>query len=66
LIEKNGVGSLINEFTRQDYFDALKDVELLGTIDDACRTVAAREFDLTNVGGHRYRRLYRALLESSG
>lgn len=62
LIERNGVGALVREFSREAYLAALDEVENLGDIAERCRKTARREFDLKTVGGERYRRIYRRLL----
>lgn len=58
LIESYGVGALVPQFDRQSYLQAFDKIESLGNIADRCRSVARDEFDLTTVGGERYRRLY--------
>ncbi len=63
LIESNGVGVLVREFTAEAYVKALHDIEELGDVSDKCRDVARREFDLETVGGVRYRRIYKRLLD---
>lgn len=62
LIEQNGVGALLREFSHAAYLAALDEVDRLGDIADRCRETARREFDLKTVGGERYRRIYRKLL----
>lgn len=62
LIEGARVGALLDGFTEADYFDALERVFALGDISGRCRAAAADGFDLENVGGVRYRRMYRRLL----
>lgn len=64
LINKNGVGALVESFTTEGYIEALSQTERLTDISDKCRETARREFDLETVGGFRYRKLYRALLQS--
>ena len=62
LIEQNGVGALVSEFTPEAYSAALEQVESLGDISAKCRETARRYFDLETVGGEKYRRIYRRLL----
>jgi len=62
LITDSGVGVLVGSFNREAYTDAIERIKELGDITDKCRDTARREFDLRNVGGHRYRRLYDSLI----
>ncbi len=62
LIEENGVGAMIKDFSADDYAEAFSQVERLADISDKCRETARREFDLETVGGVRYRRIYRRLM----
>jgi glycosyltransferase involved in cell wall biosynthesis len=64
LINENGVGVLIDGFDQETYLDALERLDALGDIAAKCRETAQREFDLRTVGGPRYLRLYRKLLEN--
>ncbi len=66
LILENGVGALLTDFSPEGYAAALAEVESLGDIAEKCRETAHREFDLTSVGGVRYRRLYERLSEKTG
>jgi glycosyltransferase involved in cell wall biosynthesis len=63
LIEKNRVGVLIDDFSKAGYLKALNEIEKLGDVREKCRETAIREFDLANVGGSRYRRLYKRILD---
>lgn len=63
LINENRVGVLIPEFSREAYLQALAAVSNLGDVNERCRETAVREFDLGQVGGERYRRIYRRLSE---
>ena len=63
LIEKNKVGVLLDEFSDDAYLAAIKEAETLGNIQDRCRQTARKEFDLEAVGGVKYRRLYKNILE---
>jgi glycosyltransferase involved in cell wall biosynthesis len=65
MIESDRVGVLIREFTREAYLSALAAVEDMmekGDVAERCRASARERFDLVKVGGFRYRRLYRRLL----
>jgi glycosyltransferase involved in cell wall biosynthesis len=62
LIARNGVGVSIVDFGQASYLEALKGIEELCDIRERCRETAVREFDLSKVGGLRYRRLYSSLL----
>lgn len=64
LIEKNEIGVMIDDFSPESYLSALDKIEQLGCTGDKCRETARREFDLQNVGGTRYRNLYRQLLSA--
>jgi glycosyltransferase involved in cell wall biosynthesis len=66
VIESDGVGFVIREFSEAAYLEALEAVEALrreGDLAERCRTSARRRFDLERVGGARYRRLYQRLSE---
>jgi len=68
LILENGVGVLLREFKPAAYLEALGDMDTLRRDEkfaDHLRQVARREFDLSGVGGTRYRRLYQRLLNSA-
>ncbi len=64
LIVDDGVGILIDKFDEETYLAAINDLTALGDIADHCREIAKLRFDLENVGGVRYRRLYSRLLQS--
>lgn len=64
LIQTEGVGVLIDEFTKDAYANALEELEQLGDISAKCSEVSHRRFDLSSVGGERYRRLYKRLLQT--
>ncbi|HMQ04644.1 MAG TPA: glycosyltransferase [Pyrinomonadaceae bacterium] len=64
LILEEGVGVLVDGFSRESYFKALEDLSGLGEIGAKCRRVAAARFDLETVGGPRYRRMYKRLLRN--
>lgn len=68
IIEGDRVGVVIKEYTAQAYLQALGEVDALGkekNLAERCRASAHNRFDLEKVGGERYRRLYRCLLDSS-
>ena len=62
LIEENGIGVLLEDFSKESYIFALNRIDELGDISEKCRRTAEREFDLETVGGDRYRRAYKALI----
>ena len=62
-IRSNGVGALIEKFDRENYVRALVEVEKMGDVSERCRETAHRLFDLEEVGGESYRRLYSRLLD---
>ncbi len=61
-------GVVIENFGAEDYQKALAELDRLlenkEALAENCRESARRRFDLFNVGGERYRRLYRKLLQS--
>ena len=63
LIITNGVGVLVDDFSGESYPRTLNEVAALGDVGEKCRETAIREFDLQNVGGNRYRRLYKSILD---
>ncbi len=69
VIEGDRVGVLVRRFDRESYAEALAAVEGLrreGGLSDRCRDSARERFDLEDVGGARYRRLYQRLAEAGG
>lgn len=62
LIEENGIGVLIDQFSNEVYAAALSKLAALDSQGDAfakkCREVAERKYDLVEIGGARYRRIY--------
>ena len=62
------VGVVIENFGAEDYRSALEDLDKMledkAALAAKCRASAAQRFDLYEVGGTRYRRLYRKLLQS--
>ncbi len=68
LIVESRTGALLREFTVPAYVAALEEIEDLRAeenLRDRLREIARREFDLTDVGGVRYQRLYKRLLAES-
>jgi glycosyltransferase involved in cell wall biosynthesis len=66
VIAEDNVGVILDAFNRDSYGRALKgikDLLLEQGIAERCRESARRRFDLANVGGVRYRRLYRKVFE---
>ena len=65
LIEEGRVGSLLREFTLPAYLKALDEIGVMRgeeNLSERLRAVARKEFDLVSVGGARYRRLYKRLV----
>jgi hypothetical protein len=68
LIETERVGVLLREFDEVSYMRALGEISELQRDPDLivrCQQTAAARFDLVNIGGVRYRRLYEQLLISA-
>lgn len=65
LIETDGVGVLVEDFTQESYVKSLNEITVLknqeGLI-DSCKISAQNRFDLVKVGGAKYRSLYNRLL----
>lgn len=57
-------GTLVDDFTERSYRAALSSVTYSPDRAHYCRKLAAKEFDLAEIGGVRYRRLYSALLSN--
>jgi len=67
IIEEN-VGILLNDFSSESYADALKQVITLGNdanFINKSQICAKNRFDLERVGGERYRRIYKDLLNGT-
>ncbi len=64
LVLQNRIGALVYEFSPEGYRAALDRTEELGDSRDRLTETVRREFDLEAVGGRRYRRIYKRLLES--
>jgi glycosyltransferase involved in cell wall biosynthesis len=63
-ITEDGVGVLIDSFTPDTFETALQHIKALGDVRTRCIAAARSRFDLVEVGGKRYRRLYKRLLQS--
>lgn len=64
ILEQDQVGVVFREFNRRAYTQALQEAEALLLTDDVrerCRASAGTRFNLEEVGGRRYRRLYHRL-----
>lgn len=61
-IREDGVGVLVEGFRPEELQAAVRQIEDLGDVADRCRESARSRFDLENVGGTRYRRIYRRIL----
>lgn len=67
LIENEKVGTILKGFSEADYTKALSEIDVLlkdEKLREHCREVAYRNFDLENVGGERYRNLYKKLFQN--
>ena len=65
LVETNKVGIVLQGFGKKDYAAALKDIDVLlqdEGLQIHCQKVAYEQFDLENVAGARYRKIYQRLL----
>jgi glycosyltransferase involved in cell wall biosynthesis len=65
LIERRRVGTLVENFSNDAYQRAVGEIGTLIDTEERCRKTAIEEFDLPSVGGERYRRLYRRLLQGN-
>ena len=66
LVTTDKVGVIINDFSEQSYERAFPQVESLRSEDgfaERCRRSAKSRFDLAEVGGSRYRNLYKRMLK---
>lgn len=67
LMETDRVGVVISQFDSEAYERVLKELEALRQDESLalrCRASAKRRFSLNEVGGERYRRLYRRMMNS--
>jgi Glycosyltransferase len=62
-IDGTGIGALVHGFKSDELRNAIVEIDALGNVGELCRQTAAELFDLSKVGGERYRRLYARLLE---
>ena len=65
-IEGERVGVLLDGFDRESYRKAFAEIETLRrdpSLRERCLRVASTMYDLHSVGGERYRRLYRRMIE---
>ena len=58
------VGTLVDGFSSEDLANAVGEILAMTDTDERCRRFAKGYFDLVNVGGNRYRRIYQQLLQS--
>lgn len=65
LIDENNVGVMVDDFSRESYLKSLNGIKELGNVRAKCRETARREFDLEKVGGHKYQRVYRRIMEKN-
>lgn len=68
LIEQNNVGAVITNLSHAGYARAIWQLELLARDPDLarrCRATARRHFDLEEIGGAGYRRVYAKLLDNA-
>ena len=67
LTEADGTGVVIENFSPEGYRNALEKLDKMledkAALAEKCRASARKRFDLFTVGGERYRRLYRNLLQ---
>ncbi|MCA1592810.1 MAG: glycosyltransferase [Acidobacteria bacterium] len=67
VVEGDRVGVIVRELNGEAYRAALEKIEAMRRdvgVAGRCRTSASERFDLVTVGGSRYRRLYRNLLNT--
>jgi glycosyltransferase involved in cell wall biosynthesis len=64
-IESDGVGVIIENFNQESYLEALQKIKVMGNgnLGEKCKISAVNRFDLERIGGEKYRRLYRSLLQ---
>lgn len=62
LIEYNKLGVMIDDLSPEGFSEALAKVDDLGKISERCQAAARDLFDLSIVGGEKYRRLYTRLM----
>ena len=67
LVDEDEVAVSVKEFTEENYLDALIKVDELrakNNFAEKCKRSAKKRFDLYEVGGAKYRRLYESLLDN--
>jgi glycosyltransferase involved in cell wall biosynthesis len=64
LIRDNSAGILIEELNKASYIDAMNNFRSADGEKEKYHDIAKKFFDLEQVGGERYRRIYRRLLDS--
>jgi glycosyltransferase involved in cell wall biosynthesis len=65
LVQAERVGAVAEGFDMESYARALDEIAVLrasGRLPETCRVIAKEKFDLEQVGGSKYRSLYRKLL----
>lgn len=62
LINGTQVGALLEDFNIESFSNSFDKLEELGDIADHCRQTALEQFDLEQVGGERYKRIYSKML----
>lgn len=68
VVSTDRVGVLLEDFSEKGYLSALENIEQLQSepgIRERCQESARTRFDLETVGGHRYRNLYRRMIEGT-
>ena len=63
LISGYHVGTIVHDLSSEGYSKAIDDIGRLENISEHCRRVAREQFDLQQVGGVRYRKIYQSLLD---
>lgn len=66
VINGDRVGFVLRDFSEDSYSEALRAIEAMqsaGGLSARCRASAERHFDIERIGGVKYRRLYRRLLQ---
>ncbi len=64
LVETEKVGALVENFNRESYLKSLEKIAELqktGNLARHCKTIAKKRFDLAEIGGDKYRSLYKKL-----
>lgn len=63
LISDHHVGVLVDDFSSASYVKAFNELRSLGDIGARCKQTARAGFDLGSIGGERYRRIYKRLVD---